>query len=297
MPNSILKYLYILVMLISSITPGLSQPLQKEVWTPLLDKTLSHWEKYLSYQHNRNYNGKTPIDVNGKTIDPIGYNKDSLRVFSVSETNNELILRISGEVYGCIFTKQEYANYHLKLKVKWGNLKYEPRKDKLKDSGILYHSIGESGVDYWRAWMLSQEFQIMEGHMGDYWNIASSVMDIRAFISEGQMNSVADVTQPFIPFGSSIGTEGFCMRSGNYESKPDEWTTLELICFEDKSLHIVNGHVVMVLKNSRYTKDNKQLPLTNGKIQLQSEAAEVYFKDILIKPISALPVSYQNLFD
>lgn len=297
MLNIVLRYPCIILLLISTITPGLSQQRQKGVWTPLLDKTLSHWENYLSYQHSITYNGKAPVDVNGKPIDPIGYNKDSLQVFSIREANNELILRISGEVYGCLFTKQEYANYHLKLKVKWGDLKHEPRKDKLKDSGILYHSIGDSGVDYWRAWMLSQEFQIMEGHMGDYWNIASSVIDIRAFIPEGRMNSVADVTQPFIPFGSSIGTEGFCMRSANYESSPGEWTTLELICFEDKSLHIVNGRVVMVLKNSRYTKDNKQHPLTKGKIQLQSEAAEVYFKDIFIKPITAIPASYLKLYN
>lgn len=297
MRNPVLKYGYIIVVLISIITPALSQQQQKDIWIPLLDKTLSQWGNYLSYQHSINYNGKAPVDVNGKLLEPIGYNKDSLNVFSIGKINNELVLRISGEVYGCLFTKQEYANYHLRLKVKWGNLKFEPRKDKLKDSGILYHSIGESGVDYWRAWMLSQEFQIMEGHMGDYWNIASSVIDIRAFIPEGKMNSVADVSQPFIPFGVSVGTEGFCMRNANYESKADKWTTLELICFEDKSLHIVNGHVVMVLRNSRYTKDNKQLPLTKGKIQLQSEAAEVYFKDIFIKPITALPATYQQLFD
>src|SRR5690606_25631062 len=119
------------------------------------------------------------------------------------------------------------------------NEKFEPRMHKLKDSGILYHSVGESGVDYWRSWMLSQEFQIMEGHMGDYWNIANSAIDIRAYLPEGKMNSIADERQPFLPFGST-NPEGFCMRSANHESKPGEWTTLELICFEDKSLHIVN---------------------------------------------------------
>jgi hypothetical protein len=206
------------------------------------------------------------------------------------------VLRISGEVYGCIFTTAEYENYHLRLKTKWGSEKYVPRVDKLKDSGILYHSIGESGVDYWRAWMLSQEFQIMEGHMGDYWNISTSIIDIRAFLPEGQMNSVASVKQPFLPFGSSRGEQGFCMRSNDRESKPGEWTTLELICFKDKSLHIVNGEVVMVLKNSAYTRDGKIIPLTKGKIQLQSEAAEVFFKDIEIKSIAEVPAKYAALF-
>jgi hypothetical protein len=86
------------------------------------------------------------------------------------------------------------------------------------------------------------------------------------------------------------------MRSNDRESKPGEWTTLELICFKDKSLHIVNGEVVMVLKNSAYTRDGKIIPLTKGKIQLQSEAAEVFFKDIEIKSIAEVPAKYAALF-
>jgi hypothetical protein len=46
-------------------------------------------------------------------------------------------LKISGEVYGCVFTKKEYANYHFRLKVKWGDKKWHPRKKLLKDSGVL----------------------------------------------------------------------------------------------------------------------------------------------------------------
>jgi hypothetical protein len=153
-----------------------------------------------------------PADDSGRAIEPVGYNIDPENVFSVSIEDNEPILRISGDVYGCIFTKSEFENYHLQLKVKWGQGKSVPRLDKLRDSGIVYHSIGKSGVDYWRAWMLGQEFQIMEGHMGDYWNISTSAIDIRAFLPEGRMNSVASAKQPFLPFGSGQ-PEGFCMRS------------------------------------------------------------------------------------
>lgn len=265
-------------------------------WTPLLDKELTNWETYLSFRHKNSYNGKPPVDDSGNLIKPVGYNNDETKVFSVIEDNGEQVIKVSGEIYGCLYTKQEYENYHLKLKVKWGKKKYEPRTEKLKDSGILYHSIGESGVDYWRAWMLSQEFQIMEGHMGDYWNIANSAIDIRAYLPEGQMNSVASLTQPFLPFGSGTNGEGFCLRSENHESPAGEWTTLELICFEDKSLHIVNGHVVMVLQNSRFNDKGKFVPLTKGRIQLQSEAAETYFKDIQIKSIKGLPKEYAVLF-
>ena len=35
--------------------------------------------------------------------------------------------------------------------------------------GVIYHLQRQAGADYWRAWMLGQELQVMEGHMGDYW--------------------------------------------------------------------------------------------------------------------------------
>ncbi len=265
-------------------------------WTMLLDKDLSQWEMYLSYKHVPEYNGEMPTDEKGKIIQPIGYNKNVNNVFSVVEENGEPVLKVSGEIYGCVFTRQEFENYHLKLKVKWGDKKWVPRTNKLKDSGILYHSIGECGIDYWRSWMLSQEMQVMEGHMGDYWSIASSAIDVRALLPEGIMNTVANHKQPFMGVGAGTGQDGFCLRSEDNESPQGEWTEVELICFGDKSLHIVNGKVVMVIQNSRYMEDGKSIPLIKGKIQLQSEAAEVYYKDIKIKGIEELPESYRGYF-
>lgn len=276
---------------------GLNSYFMKEEWTPLLDKNLSQWETYLSYRHKNGYRGEVPTDQEGKIIAPIGYNKNVNNVFSVLEEDGAPVLKISGEIYGCVFTRQEFENYHLKLKVKWGSKKWEPRLEKLKDSGLLYHSVGECGVDYWRAWMLSQEFQIMEGHMGDYWTIANSAIDIRAFIPEGKMNTVASERQPFVSLGAGTDLDGFCMRNVDRESPDGAWTQIELICFEDKSLHIVNGQVVMILQNSRYVTDGKSTPLTKGKIQLQSEAAEVFYKDMMIKSIHAIPQEYAAYFD
>ncbi len=265
-------------------------------WTDLLDKDLSQWDNYLSYRFPAGYKGEVPRDRDGNEIPPIGLNHDKYNVFTVIEEDHTPVLRISGEIYGCVVTKKEYANYHLTLKVRWGNRKWDPRKKLLRDSGILYHSIGPFGAGYWRSWMLSQEFQVMEGHMGDYWSQKTSAIDIRAFLPENIMNPVADPSQPFLPMGYGEETPGFCLRSANYEHMDGGWNTLELICFEDKSLHIVNGHVVMILKNSRYDKDGQMVPLVRGKIQLQSEAAEVYYKDIRIRPLEKLPEEYARYF-
>ncbi len=275
---------------------GSSSFTSKSKWINLLDNNLSQWEMYLSYRHSLDFNGEIPKDEQGKDIAPIGYNKNVNNVFSVVEEAGKPVLKVSGEIYGCLFTKQEYENYHLKLKVKWGAKKWVPRIDKLKDSGICYHSVGECGKDYWRSWMLSQEFQIMEGHMGDYWTIANAAIDVRAFIPEGDMNMVAGNQQSFLSIGRGTELPGFCLRTVDNESPGNNWTEIELLCFEGKSLHIVNGKVVMVLKNSRYHEGGKDFPLTKGKIQIQSEAAEVFYKDIKIKTLEKLPATYMSYF-
>ena len=262
----------------------------------LLDKELSQWDIYLSYAYSEGYNGEVPKNSEGNDLSPIGLNKEGYDVFTVIEEDGSPVLRVSGEYYGCAVSKQEYENYHLSLKVKWGDIKWHPRKNLLKDSGILYHSIGPHGAEYWRSWMLSQEFQVMQGHMGDFWNQANSAIDIRAYIPEFIMNPVADKSQDFLAMGEGEEVQGYCMRSANFEKPHGEWNTLELICFENKSIHIVNGEVVMILQNSRHVEDGKKVPMEKGKIQLQSEAAELFYKDIVIKKLNTLPEIYEQYY-
>jgi len=268
----------------------------QEEWTRLLDKDLTAWETYLSYRHQTGYNGKVPQDEEGKPVKPIGYNKKGQNVFSVIEQNGVPVLRISGEIYGCVFTKQDFENYHLKMKVKWGTKKWDPRLNEPMDSGILYHSRGEAGVDYWRSWMLAQEFQIMEGGFGDYWAIANSGCHIK-MKDPGSRNDMGIFDPDGIDtaMGAGGNRSGFVQHSADYE-KPGEWNEVELICFEDKSIHIINGHAVMALSQSVYRDGETLKPLVKGKIQLQSEAAEVFYKDIEIRKIKGIPHQFKTLF-
>ncbi len=269
----------------------------KNNWEYLLDKDLSKWNKYLSFQHVLGYSGKAPMDEKGNLLVPIGLNKDEKQVFTVIEEKGELVLHVSGEIYGCVFTKQHYRNYHLQLKTRWGTKKWQPRLNEPMDSGVLYHSIGEPGVDYWRSWMLGQEFQIMEASNGDYWPIASSAIDIPAVKPNEKANYMYQKNAKLVPFGAGA-PQYYCQKGETVENKYGEWNTLDLICFEGKSLHIVNGKVVMALSNSRYkAADGSEKPLVEGAIQLQSEAGEVFFKDIKIKPIERLPRKYARYFE
>lgn len=273
---------------------------KEEGWVPLLDKDLSKWEMYLSYEMKDGYNGSIPKDANGDTIQPVGYNNNYKNVFTVIEEDGTgtPVLKVSGEVYGCVFTKESYKNYHFRLKMKWGDKKWEPRLNKALDSGILYHSQGECGIDYWRTWMASHEFQLIqtgdEGSSGDYWCIGATQMDVRARKDSSKV--VFDDSQPVIHIGSGLPDGYYCAASGTVEKPKGGWNDIELICFEGKSLHIVNGKVVMALSDLRYLKDGIAAPLTEGKIQLQSEAGEVFYKDIEIKEIDQLPAEYQQYF-
>jgi hypothetical protein len=259
-------------------------------WTNLLDENLSQWRIYQSYE-NMGSNGKPVLNADGTTPEPIGYDVNKENVFSVITENGELILHNNGKIYGCVFTKKDYRNYHLKLQYKFGTAKYPPRENKAMDSGILYHSQGESGVDYWHSWMLGQEFQIMEagtdeGVSGDYWSIANAQVWIPA--SKDSIQYVYNPQAELVGFGAH-NPGGHCAAIANYTNPANEWTTLELICYEGKSLHLVNGKVVMTLENSSYWNGAESVPLVEGKIQLQCESAEVFYKNIQIKEINEFP--------
>ena len=96
------------------------------------------------------------------------------------------------------------------------------------------------------------------------------------------------ITGALTAFGGGTGNGGFSHAGVDAENK-DGWNELELITYGDKAIRIVNGKVVMALSNSRYTVNGEAKPLVNGKIQLQCEAAEVFYKDIKIKQIDGIP--------
>ena len=88
-------------------------------WEELVDIELTNWDMYLSFKHQVGYDGSPPVDESNKEIKPIGLNKAGYNVFTTNIVNDEIIINVSGEYYGCLATKKEYENYHLQLKYKW----------------------------------------------------------------------------------------------------------------------------------------------------------------------------------
>ena len=67
---------------------------------------------------------------------------------------------------------------------------------------------------------------------------------------------------------------------------------MEVLADDKIIIHKINGHEVFRAFNSRQKIDGQIVPLTKGKIQFQSEGAEVFYRNVQIRmldePIDAL---------
>jgi len=224
-------------------------------------------------------------DEEGKYIDPIGRNKDPLNVFRVVEEEGEAAIRISGEVFGILVTEKEFENYHLKMQFKWGEAKYAPRENEKRDSGILYHSIGAEGA-WGGVWMKSMECQVQETDCGDYISVDTVMVEVPAFRNEEDRRYYYKAEAEIMTFSVD---RSYCNKEADYEKPNGEWNTMEVYTVNGNSVHVVNGKVNMRTYNSRYLENGVETPLVKGKIQLQSEGAEIFYRNIQLKPIDAIP--------
>jgi hypothetical protein len=242
-------------------------------------KDLTGWDTYLGPRYDTVMNKWDTI--------PVGLNTDPLKVFDVAEVGGEKVMRISGEEYGGISTTREFENFHLQLQFKWGQLQWPPNKKGKKDSGLMYYAVGPQGADG-GFWLRSHEFQIEEGDCGDYWACAGAISDVRA-IKENDSSYVYNKDGDLFTF-STVSPDGRnCKKYPDAEKPTGEWNTIDLYCFGGTSVHVVNGVVNMVLQNSRQLEGDKEIPLTRGKIQFESEGAEIFFRDIKICSIDKIP--------
>jgi hypothetical protein len=280
-----MKTKFILLLLLCIIVFGFTSRRLNDQWKQLFNgKDFTGWDTYIG----------PDLDDKGKPINgtPIGLNRDPSHVFSIVRENGENIIRVSGENWGAISSQKEYENYHLQLQFKWGSLTWGQKKGQKKDSGLLYHSVGKYGADY-SAWMRSQEFQVEEGNCGDYWGVAGGLADIPVIKKSGT-DYIYSSEGTLITFSEGSKQGRHCIKGADAENPSGQWNTLDLYCHGDTSIHMVNGKVMMVLYHNRQMDNGHELPLTKGKIQIQSEGAEVYYRQIQIEPIDRLPQEKLN---
>ncbi len=258
-----------------------------EQWTPLFNgKDLASWDTFLGKPHKLIEVPGQRRNEQGEYVDVVGLNTDPKRVFSVVSVDGAPAIRISGEIYGALTTREEYENYHLRFEFKWGEARWPPREQAIRDSGCCYHCVGPHGASY-GFWMRYCEFQIQEGDCGDFYSLAGAIVDAEAVRKDPVDRGGELIFTPGAP--KILGNTKRIIKDAGHEKPKGAWNTMDLYCVGQTSAHSVNGKVNMRLSGLRHMVDGREVPLTKGRIQLQSEAAEVFYRNIAVRRIRELP--------
>lgn len=273
----------------------LGGPAKAAEWQPLWNgRDLGSWTTWLQKPEATSEVAGLARGADGKYLEPIGANRDPLRVFTVVEADGRPAIRISGEVFGELRTAGSFSNYHLRLQFKWGQKKWPPRgkPETPRDSGLLYHVHAAPGAEG-RTWARSIELQIQEHDVGDLYAIGSEI-SVRCRPRPGPKGTlfVYDPQGEWKVFSQVPEKEGRCVKQPDGEKPSGEWNVVELICLGEDSVHVVNGRVVMRLHGPRRIDGVEPAVVTAGPLILQSEGAEVFYRDIEIQPITAMPAEF-----
>ncbi len=211
---------------------------------------------------------------------------DPKGVFSVQDG----AVRVSGEEYGGLSTTGAYANYRLTVEFRWGEKTWGARVDNARDSGVLFHSFGPNdGVG--GVWARSVEANVIEGGVGDFWIVGGPNDGIAATCNVVKRGAswvcVREGGEPIEITDNADGCFQWVGRSPDWKDvkgfrgpddvdRPNDWNELTIYAIDDAAEFYVNG----VFVNRVYN-----LKQTGGKIQLQSEGAEIFFRNISIIPL------------
>lgn len=230
--------------------------------------------------------------INGKDLSPfytflrgIGRDKDPNKVFSIEDG----MLRITGEDWGCVTTHEEYEDYRLVAEFKWGERTWGDRAKATRDGGILVHSVGEDG-GYSGIWMHSIEIQIIEGGTGDFIVVgdksdrfsltveAAAEQQANCYVFEEGGKEATINSGRINWWGRDPGWEDVLGFRGarDVENPVGEWNTIEAI---------VDGDTIEVHLNGVLVNRATKVRPSKGRIQLQSEGAEMWFRKLDLHPL------------
>lgn len=259
-------------------------------WWPLFNgKNLDGWHRWLGIPHPTVRGLDLPKNNDGEYTAPLGLENDPRGVFTVVQEDGEPAIRISGEIYGGLTSLFEYDNFHLRLEVKWGTLDWEPRRGLPLNSGVIYYGTGERGAAFGLYdYIIGPECQVRQKDFGDLYMLPDTIGTIKGVKPDGSRVI-------FDPEGRDYvmrfqGENGFrALKSADHEKPSGEWNVVEVLCVNGEALHIINGEVVMHVRDLKRVIDGEEIPLRRGKIQIQSEGGEVFYRNIELRLIDELP--------
>ena len=220
------------------------------------------------------------------------------RVFTaVEQVDGAPAIRISGQHFGGIITHARYANYRFVAEFRWGLLTWQPRRDKTRDGGILFHCQGEPGnntPDFRGPYMHSVEYQIIEGGTGDLILVRGHYPDQPKPVCPTLYTTIVPNTRRWDPKGTPVQLmEGrhrtdwlnkdpewkdvLGFRGRNDVEKPvGQWNQIEAICDGGSVTYFLNGVKV---------NEGRDGNLREGRILIQSEGAEMFFRNLELRPL------------
>ena len=242
------------------------------------------------------FDGKSLANFDTWLVDH--HESDPERVFSVvDQIDGAPAIRISGQFWGGLLTKQAYRDYRLIVEYRWGGATWGERKTRTRDSGVLIHAQGRPGntrKDFNGPWLRSLEFQIIEGGVGDFISVSGFADDgeqIRPSMTF-RVRKDRDDEDVYDPKGEpkvvSSGRVNWWGRSEDWQDRlgfrgPEDvespgldWTRLEAIVEKGNLQYFVNGKLVNA---------GVEASLTDGKIMIQSEGAEIYVRRVDLEPL------------
>jgi hypothetical protein len=201
------------------------------------------------------------------------------------------ILRISGQDFGGLVTRDEYADYEVRMEYAWGGKVWPPREKTARDSGLLLHCTGPDGAVS-KTWMEGIQCNMLEGATGDIsitgtsakYRFKAQAEERPAGKKTGLYWKDGAPTQELGPgrrllwFGRDPAWENVLGFRGknDVEKGVKEWNTLIVTMKGDTMTVRLNG--VMV---SRAT----NLGVTRGRLQIQTEGSEVLIRKIALTPL------------
>ncbi len=239
-----------------------------EGWRPLFNgRDLAGWYTFLQ--------------KHGKDRDPDGIitiEDGAIHLYKDAKDGAEVVM-------GYIATEEEYGDYHLRLQYRWGEKKFQPRYALKRDAGLYYHILGPDAV-----WPRSLQFQVQQTDVGDLLALYGLQLDtwIDPKTKENDPPAFLDPEQggeARVLGGKGIGYQG--RLRGPFEV--EGWNTIEIIVKGDTTTHILNGRVVNRGVNVRLVDPEKPgsvQPITRGRIALEIEAAEIFFRNVEIRDLA-----------
>jgi hypothetical protein len=221
--------------------------------------------------------------------------EDPRKVFTVSDG----MIHISGDGFGGLVTNKRYRDYHLVLEFKFGEHTWHAREKSARDSGCLIHSNGQDG-GYEGCWMPSIEVQIIEGGVGDFIAVGGPdesgkrvPISLTCTVGPEKDRAKQAIWKPdgkretfkrgrIDWYGRDPDwkdEKGFRGKDDK-ESPHGQWTRLDVFCDGGHVETFVNG-----------TKVNEAFDVTphEGRIQLQSELAEIFYRRWELWPLDKGP--------